>query len=674
MGAFGSLIGGLGQGAAQYGQQERQNRYQHQENELNRWQTQHQALADAVERAAGKYQGAEGERLRDLQMEVNALRPGADLGPYFTKYSQHRQKAEQEIAQNAVQGAKQAPAAGAVSAPPSQIPMVGGVQPNAGGGFHAPAPFAPLIAQAQPPPTPAAQPNLSPVQPQAQGGGSSSSATFQSPTGGPSPVPVQPNAGGPSSAGLGAPVPNAPQIDQAPGVMRSTTLDVPPLLDLHDLYGPSVSALHNTGYIDPLLEMALPKELERQTAITQVMQTGQINQELARRKIEAMQDSGILDNLPPALRASAQAGAYGIQIPGIANLMKPINLPGVTPSTSLPPGTTDAMGQVIDPKETPYVRARQSLLTGETEYYPVVGVTKEDILPDKNSPTGYSIVVRDRSGNELGRTLGAKPPVLGSTSTQVSPGAPPVTTIRTPVNPLGVAPSAATPPPVSTGGAKSTTKLTPSPGPQSAGSALEKLAQDVRDGKRPLPSDMRSSLAVQDIMAKKGWEVPTPYSPVGQKAIASIDPIIDEVKRVQQMMDESGIAKMGTSEGKKRLAENWIKYNYLHLDSPDTALISSLSFADLRSAAQALAGTGSRAYPILNRALEHTPVIGINSDEPAMIVTKLKEMETRLMEARQAVIDQEKKSGVITPLPGAPKSRQQYSTGDPEADKYLNGR
>jgi hypothetical protein len=105
---------------------------------------------------------------------------------------------------------------------------------------------------------------------------------------------------------------------------------------------------------------------------------------------------------------------------------------------------------------------------------------------------------------------------------------------------------------------------------------------------------------------------------------------------------------------KADIIKYYSQYAYLHMNNPGTALISSLSFADLRSASQALQNTGVRAYPIMNLALQHTPIIGINPDTPDAIRTKLKEMKTRLLEARQSIFEDERKGGVIpNPAGGA---------------------
>lgn len=619
--------------------QDRQNRFQHQQNELNRWQTQHQALADAIEKAAGKYQGPEGERLRDLQMEVNAARPGTDLMPYHQKYASHRQAAEKEIAQAAMQGATRPPTA---SSDQSSVQPVGGVS--------TPAPFAPLIAQPQPQqsqvgpsggleqplqPLSAALPGSSPV----QGGGNSSPAAFPAPAAAAAPAGAAPGADAPGAI---APLPPPPgQVDGGGAAPNFQTMGgLPGIPSVSDFLAPSLSALHNTGYIDPIIEALIP---------------GEAALGMGQQKYQALRDHHILDLLPPAIRASIQSEALtGVNVPSFANLMKPVNVPGQIPSSSLPPGTLDAFGQLIDPKVVPFVRARQNLLDGTTEYFPMEGTTQGTVMPDDKSPTGFSRVIFDRMGNEVSRTAGATPPasMIPSVSVQSSPGAADITTTRRPQIPGITLPAAgaprpgAAPKPAGGGGSGSGASSLPpvKSGGGGASAAIVARAKQVASGDLPLPTG-RDGAAVQEYMAQHGMEVPTPMTAAAQKDLSALDPIIAEVQRVQKMVEDR------PNLSKAKLGANYARYTYLNQGTEDDDLISSLSFADLRSAAQALKGTGSRAERILNKALAHTPEMGLNPPDRKKMLDLLGEMQTRLMEGRASIMADEKKSGVVGPAP-----------------------
>jgi len=66
--------------------------------------------------------------------------------------------------------------------------------------------------------------------------------------------------------------------------------------------------------------------------------------------------------------------------------------------------------------------------------------------------------------------------------------------------------------------------------------------------------------AMRAFARKNNLPTPDILSPEGQKAVADIDPIIEEVHRTQQMFEDSPLAKMGTIEGK---AVTWSCYESL---------------------------------------------------------------------------------------------------------------
>jgi len=143
---------------------------------------------------------------------------------------------------------------------------------------------------------------------------------------------------------------------------------------------------------------------------------------------------------------------------------------------------------------------------------------------------------------------------------------------------------------------------------------------------------------------------PTFSVPEGQKAVADIDPIIEEVHRTQQMFEDIPLAKMGTIEGKAVLGAATKAYEH-GISTPYTSLIANLSFASLRSGANTMKGTGSRALPVLEKALEHTPkIMGEHIwdvSDPGQIRDQLNQMLTRLGEGRDSVLRNESKGGVI---------------------------
>jgi hypothetical protein len=144
-------------------------------------------------------------------------------------------------------------------------------------------------------------------------------------------------------------------------------------------------------------------------------------------------------------------------------------------------------------------------------------------------------------------------------------------------------------------------------------------------------------------------------TPAGQRALADLDPIITEVQRTKNMLEQrmapgGWTDKWGNHQPpltKFDLIRDYTAYSKGHFDTPNSDLISSLSFSGLRSGAQAMKSIGSRAYPVLEKALEHTPIVSENFDSPEKSQTLLGEMLKRLGEGRTAILRDERKSGVI---------------------------
>ncbi len=134
-----------------------------------------------------------------------------------------------------------------------------------------------------------------------------------------------------------------------------------------------------------------------------------------------------------------------------------------------------------------------------------------------------------------------------------------------------------------------------------------------------------------------------------QKALGDLDPIIQEVNRTMAQLEE----KIKAGYSKTDLIKDYVKYHDLRIEGPETALISNLSFSALRSGLAAMKNSGSRALPIIQKAMEHAPVLAHNPDSPAKALTLLKEMKTRLEEGRASLVNDNSKTGVVPPMPGA---------------------
>lgn len=139
----------------------------------------------------------------------------------------------------------------------------------------------------------------------------------------------------------------------------------------------------------------------------------------------------------------------------------------------------------------------------------------------------------------------------------------------------------------------------------------------------------------------------------GQKDVSSVDQVLQQVKDLQSKMKERGWQNDDTHS----YYPDYVKYMHGGYASPNQDLYTGLSFEAIRSSAAALKSTGSRAYQFIQRALDHTPNLSLSvssmkaSDTPKTMYGKLQEMETILSGARQQIMEDEKKSGVVPSAP-----------------------
>lgn len=644
MGGFADLIGGVGAGAGGLGKQLREQQFQHQENALRLWQIQHQALADAVERNSAHYAGPEGERLRDLQIELGGLQPGTDLSGYHAKYSQHSANAQKALEQKAAADAATIKPVAAAPPPTAQ---------NSN-------PFAGMIggAPAQSPPT--ALPPSSPVSPQSQGGGSTAAA-FPPPSAPASPA-VNPGSSGSAPAEpvppvpvQAGPVPGANSAVPPPGAIAP---GIPPLD-----FSPSASAFNSTGYIDPVIEAMIP---------------GQAGLSLGMQKLPLVR--GILDQLGPdgmasgpsglpdlskLMRVQAELSALGVQGGGM-NMLGPM-LTALTPQAEAGqttvgdlevthPGFLKSQGYHVEDLDPSLpVRVQVNKFTRAPVSAQIQSYTT------RLQPTAEGLREFDPRLGTLGAPIQGATPIgmvpTQSSATQHIPGQLDQTTTTTRSKLL---------PGVASPGTPSPGALKPIQAPSNGSGGRAPTSSAVNkslDDNSPIASNYRDWIAGRATLSDKeqtaarsyaashGLPTPEILSPSGQKAVASIQPIYDEVRRAKKLLESAGLHKMSDVDSKLALGKEFAKYKYLKINSPLAQVISDLSFDSLRSVGQALQGTGSRAYPIFSRALEHTPSLGLNSDSGALIYKKLDEMETRLKSSLDAAYG-ETKSGVVAPGSG----------------------
>ncbi len=687
MGGFASAIGGVGQAAQGLGSQLRAQSFAHQENSLKQLQEQYNNLADALERTKANYAALApniAANLDDVEMQIRAAHmPGQPVDPQsyqnlLQKYLKAKQQAAQDwavhpnnpinktMATPAVQNAI-AQATGA----PAPIPPVGATQ--------IPPPFQNAIGQGAPqtPPylpnatpdpnirpmgAPAAQPATSPVQPAAQGGGNSSPATF--PT-----APVQPVA---------APQAASDNTDAAiPTLSTSTSgASVAPIVDLDSLLARPLAESQATGRLSPLIHEALTHQMGTQAALEQLYRSGGVNLQLGKNKLEAIQPiiqdlhdhpENMLQDLMQIEVLTGGSGGSAMALGPLLSALNPRAIPGqetVASAEARYPGFLAAHGydvSKLDPNQP--VRVQTSKLP---PYAPISIEVSAFRQPDVATAQGF------QAYNPYAQTFGgpipgATPPVMAPTVSETDiPGQLPQKTFRQRTAP-GAAPTGRSSgggiPPV----AAPRSSAAPAGGGGGGSSVIATNYNDWIAGKATL-SD-KEQTAARNYAQQHGLPTPDMLSPSGQKAIASLQPILDEIEHAQALIKAQKLDTMKEFDSKIALGKAYAKYSYGRVDDPLAKAISDLSFDSLRSVGQALQGTGSRAYPIFVRGLEHTPVIGLNSDSGKLMYDKLDGMKRRVQEAIEAART-ETKSGIVPVQPVKASEGGMIRARDPQGNLH----
>lgn len=165
--------------------------------------------------------------------------------------------------------------------------------------------------------------------------------------------------------------------------------------------------------------------------------------------------------------------------------------------------------------------------------------------------------------------------------------------------------------------------------------------------------------------------LPTPdeVSAGGQKALSDIDPMIKEIQRTRDELESKIKAGYSTTDFLKDVA------NYkLGRKTPATDLISSLGFSSLRSGGSLMKSAGSRARQVLELALQHTPNITVNPitlSSPEDSLALMDGMLRRMQDGKAGILANEKKNSVIQPLPTLQPSIQPVGNGKKSLDQIF---
>lgn len=364
------------------------------------------------------------------------------------------------------------------------------------------------------------------------------------------------------------------------------------------------------------------------------------------QQVADLKADGTWDKLTDRERAAIRSG-----VTTLGNTPRAMPAINKVPNSSAPPGTLGPDGQPLP--EGGMSTVKHNPATGEMEWWPIADQAvahKFEWGMDPQNPQKSILYRVDNAGNKtvvddiskinpamipLNRSVNSTTDASGHTVGTTTSGR---SLSSVPATGAGSSPSIP-PPPGRTSG-------TPSGAPGAGGGGnpiIKRYAEDLRDGKNPvIPPKDRD--AVTSYMVKNNIASPTPLSAKGAGDLQAIDPVISQVddllKRLQKTKDDGNPLS---------LVKDYLAYKH-GFSTSNSDLFTNLSFEQLRSAAAALKGTNARAYPILQRAFEHTPTLermgGLNPDSPKAIFGKLVEMKKLLQQGRNSILADEKKSGI----------------------------
>lgn len=150
--------------------------------------------------------------------------------------------------------------------------------------------------------------------------------------------------------------------------------------------------------------------------------------------------------------------------------------------------------------------------------------------------------------------------------------------------------------------------------------------------------------------------LPNQLTQAGQNNVKVIDAVLGQIDRAQELMKKYGLDK----QNNRNYWDDYLHYKNSG-ESKYEGLYTVLNFERLRSASTAMQGTG-RAIQIYQEAMQHTPALEpdigpilhlqmpkFEPDTGVGITNKLNEMKQMMLDARKANLQDEKKSGLVSP-------------------------
>lgn len=304
MGAFLSAIGGAGNAAGRYGEQIR-----------GLLESRRHDFATLIGQAAqDEIDPGVRDDLRGIMGELATNKPIEKPTQKFLQIMQQRHQGNQALAQAFGGAPAEPPPPPPGPAGPGQTPGTVGQKPLTDGG--------------------AAQPALSPVQPQAQGG-----------------IP-----------------PAGPQ-------------------DLNEVLGRfQARPEYQTAAGRQFLQPAMNAEIQQNEELRRMQSVRQMDLGERQKALSQLEASPEWKSLPDLMKSQYRLWAHSTAatIPSMAaSLMRPINLPGTQPASEIPAEELiDVNGAAIDPKSSPYVREHMNLATGQRYFSPATGPMQTLATPE----------------------------------------------------------------------------------------------------------------------------------------------------------------------------------------------------------------------------------------------------------------------------------------------------
>src|ERR1043166_6248991 len=387
-----------------------------------------------------------------------------------------------------------------------------------------------------------------------------------------------------------------------------------------------IDEAHAMGLTDPvqISDYVGGRAVQYNPAFTKVVENAMEKANIKDR-IAAMQkaDSAgpgktIWDQLSARQKAEVQSGQKNI-----SPELKPQNLPGrVTGEKVLSgdPNARDAFGNPIDAKGQYMVR---SMPDGTREFVPEVAMTREVLVPDKNSTTGLAKSLVDRTGVEVGRVMNVAPP----------PGYVPHVTIRNGIQMVQQPDGSIAPVPVS-----STTISQPAIG----GAGLPPPPTMTAPGTAPVP---KLSAPPPARVGRPGEQVgakfaPEALTPAAQRVLYETEPVHDMINRIKAGLEPHKNDNAPAANLLPRIAYA------LGYGTDQGAFLSALELTRITGGARLIRGS-SRAANVLEKAMIHTP--NAWKDSSKLMYDKLSTIEKNLTDIEQAARTYGRKSGIVPP-------------------------